>query len=156
MSTTRASSTCDETTTTVPRLSPEGMSAIAGIQSLKTGADANSAYVDALEQVTDKLAQDKAKLVRKLERALQDIEFAIDEIEKERGELFSQEERQTVMDNIRAANPTENESDEPIFCDLLGCVTCVCGMCVCVCVRHVCVCDMCDMCVYGDMYVCDM
>ena len=108
------------------------MSAIADIQSLKTGSDAKSAYVDALEQVTDKLAQDKAKLVRKLERALRDIEFAIDEIEKDRGTRFSQQERQSVMDKIRAANPTENTSDEPIFCDLLGSVWCVCVWSVCV------------------------
>ena len=111
-----------ESPTSVPRMSPEGISAIADIQSLKTGADEKSAYVDALEQVTDRLAQDKVRLVRKLEQALRDIEFAIEEIERERGELFSQEERQTLLDDIRAANPTENDTDEPIFCDLLGCV----------------------------------
>ena len=157
ISVTRVPSPSSDPVTAVPRLSPEGMSVIADIQSLKTGADAKSAYVDALEQVTDRLAQDKANLVRKLERALRDIEFAIDEIEKERGELFSQEERQTVMDKIRLANPTENESDEPIFCDLLGCVhACACVracVCVCVCVR-VCMCECVYVCVCARVCMC--
>ena len=103
-----------------PRLSPEGMEAVASIQNLKTGADASSAYVEALEQVTDRLAQEKSRLVKKLERCLKDIELCIQEIERERGEPFTSDQRRKLMDDIRAANPVENDTQEPIFCDLLG------------------------------------
>ena len=102
-------------------LSPEGLSVLAPMQTVRTPLDNNSEYVARLETTVDRLAQEKKRLSAKLECASARVKIIIREVEKELGPM-PPEEKKKFWEDIAKDNPVENSSAEPIFAELTGLV----------------------------------
>jgi hypothetical protein len=77
--------------------------------------------VQALEDSVDALAQEKVRLANKLQSGEAHIQTIVEAVEEEMGAM-GEAQKKKLWDDVRKANPVENETDEPIVTELTGLV----------------------------------
>ena len=105
------------------QLSPEGLQELMPLQDVRTAADDNSKYVNALEQKVDQLASEKRRLQLKFARARVLITKIIEDVERDLGPMPAKDKRE-YWEELEAENPVElpPHVTEPLLTELNGLV----------------------------------